>query len=402
MIISNFCYEYNIQLIVFIGDYMKKYFIFLLSFILFISAPATVYSAEKADKDKKETKVKSSILMCMDTRDVISEDNAKEHLSPASVTKIMSLLLIMEAIDSGQISLDDMVAASENAVSKGGSQIWLEVGEKMSVNDLLKAVVIASANDACTLLGEYIAGSDTAFVGMMNDKVKELGLKDSNFENCTGLDDNITNHYSCAYDLAVIASEVMKHDLIKEYSTVWLDSLRDGETELNNTNKLVNKYNGITGLKTGTTSNAGFCLCATAERDGLKLVSVVLGAETSDDRFNKSVELLDYGFANYKLAAIEIDENEINTVKVKCGVQKNIKPIVQSSNFILVSKGASEFEYEYKVETEISAPVKKGDELGEVVVNCDGKQAAVVKLIADENINAVTFGYIFNKLLKFV
>lgn len=377
---------------------MKKCIIFILSFCIFVSVPSTIF-AEEASK-KEEIKVKSSILMCMDTGDIIKEYNAYEHLSPASVTKIMSILLIMEAIDSGKINLDDMVAASENAVSKGGSQIWLEVGEQMSVNDLLKAVIIASANDACTLLGEYIAGSDTAFVDMMNDKVKALGLKDSNFENCTGLDDDITNHYSCAYDLAVIASEVMKYDLVKDYSTVWLDSLRDGETELNNTNKLVNKYNGITGLKTGTTSNAGFCLCATASRDGMNLVSVVLGADTSDDRFNMSTQLLDFGFANYKLSKIDIDNKMLTPVKIKNGRIKSLTPVPDSSGSILVTKNSGDFEYEYKIKESVNAPVKKGDALGEVLVMSGNEQVASVKLVANENVRKINFSYVFNELLK--
>lgn len=377
---------------------MKKCIIFLLSLSIFIATPTTIHAAE--EKKKEEITVKSSILMCMDTGDIIKENNAYEHLSPASVTKIMSLLLIMEAIESGKIGLDDMVTADETAVSKGGSQIWLEVGEQMSVNDLLKAVVIASANDACTLLGEYIAGSESGFVDMMNDKVKSLGLKDSNFENCTGLDDEITNHYSCAYDLAVIATEVMKYDLIKEYSTVWLDSLRDGETELNNTNKLVNKYNGITGLKTGTTSNAGFCLCATAERDGLSLVSVVLGADTSDDRFNMSTDLLDFGFANYKLCSIELDKSKITPVKVQNGVIKKIVPIADNAKSILVTKNAGEFEYEYKIKEKVKAPVKEGDVLGEVLVMSGNEQVASVPLTASENVKIISFSYIFNELLK--
>lgn len=350
--------------------------------------------------EDKEVKVKSSILMCMNTGDVISEENAYEHLSPASVTKIVSMLIILEAIDSGKIGLDDMVAASENAVSKGGSQIWLEVGEQMSVNDLLKAVIIASANDACTLLGEYIAGSDSAFVDMMNSRVKELGLKDSHFENCTGLDDEITNHYSCAYDLAVIASEVMKHEIVQQYSTVWLDSLRNGKTELNNTNKLVNKYNGITGLKTGTTSKAGFCLCATASRDGLSLVSVVLGADTSDDRFQKSVNLLDYGFANYKVQKFEIDESKLTNVKVKNGVVKELKPTAGDYGEIMLPKAASEFDYEYKISAEVKAPLKKGDELGTIVVSSVGKEISTIKLTADKDIEKITFKYIFIHMLK--
>lgn len=232
---------------------MKREISFILAILMLFAFPLSAKAEENKTIDAK-----SSILMNLDTGEVIKEHNAYEHLSPASVTKLMSILLILEAIDSGKIKLSDEVSATETAVSKGGSQIWLEIGEKMSVNDLFKAIVIASANDACTLLGEYIAGSDSAFVDMMNQRVKTLGLKNSHFENCTGLDDEITNHYSCAYDLAVIAKEIMKHKLILKYSTVWLDSLRNGKTELNNTNKLINKYNGMTGLKTGTTSNAGF------------------------------------------------------------------------------------------------------------------------------------------------
>lgn len=377
---------------------MKKFIIFILSFCMFIGAPSTIFAQETKKKD--EIKVKSSILMCMDTGDIIKENNAYEHLSPASVTKIMSILLIMESIDSGKIKLDDMVTAGENAVSKGGSQIWLEVGEQMSVNDLLKAVIISSANDACTLLGEYVAGSDTAFVDMMNHRVKELGLKDSHFENCTGLDDDITDHYSCAYDLAVIAREVMKYDLIKKYSTVWLDSLRGGETELNNTNKLINKYNGITGLKTGTTSNAGFCLCATATRDNMSLVSVVLGADTSDDRFNMSAQLLDFGFANYKLAKINLDNKLITPVKIENGRMKSITPVYGNTDCILVTKNAGDFEYEYKIKEAVEAPVKKDDVLGEVLVMSGNEQVASVQLFSDRNVKKINFSYIFNELMK--
>lgn len=383
------------MVIVFNGDIMKRIIIFALSLLMFVAMPVRIMAEENT-----EIKVTSSILMCMNTGDIIMEDNAYEHVSPASVTKIASMLIILEAIDSGKISLDDMVSASENAMSKGGSQIWLEVGEQMSVNDLLKAVIIASANDACTALGEYIAGSDSAFVDMMNNRVKELGLNDTHFENCTGLDDEITNHYSCAYDLAIIASEVMKHDIVTQYSTVWLDSLRNGETELNNTNKLVNTYNGITGLKTGTTSKAGFCLCATASRDGLNLISVVLGAETSEDRFNKSTQLLDYGFANYKIEKLAIDESRLTPVKVKNGVVKEIIPAISNTDDILVLKNASEFEYEYKISQEVKAPIKAGDELGTIIVKCDSNDISSIKLVSDKDIDKISFRYIFIHLLK--
>lgn len=376
---------------------MKKIIVFILSLSIFAAMPVEIYA--KTD-EAREIIAKSSILMCMDTGEIINENNAYEHLSPASVTKIMSILLIMEAIDNGKISLNDKVTASENAVSKGGSQIWLEVGEQMSVNDLLKAVIIASANDACTLLGEYIAGSDSGFVDMMNKRAKELGLENTHFENCTGLDDSVTNHYSCAYDLAVIACEVMKHDLVKDYSTIWLDYLRNGKTELNNTNKLINKYNGITGLKTGTTSNAGFCLCATATRDGLSLVSVVLGADTSEDRFNLSVNLLDYGFANYQINKIKIDEKKIKAVKIKNGVVKSVKPAFPDGDSVLVKKGTDNFTYDYRVKEKVEAPVKAGDILGEIVVKCGEKELASVPLTAEKDIKKTTFSYIFAVLFS--
>lgn len=367
--------------------------ILVLSFVL--SFPICANAAEN-----KKLNVKSSILMSLDTGDVIKQNNAYEHLSPASVTKLMSILLILEAIDSGKIKLTDEVAATENAVSKGGSQIWLEVGEKMSVNDLFKAVVIASANDACTLLGEYVAGSDSAFVDMMNKRVETLGLKNSHFENCTGLDDEITNHYSCAYDLAVIAKEVMKHKLILKYSTVWLDSLRNGKTELNNTNKMINKYNGMTGLKTGTTSNAGFCLCATATRDGISFVSVVLGAQTSDERFALTQELLDYGFANYKLDNIKIDNSKLKTVKVKNGVDKSVTPKCKLNKKLLLPKNSDKITYEYSFLDEVKAPVKKGDKLGVITVYSGNKKISSIELKSDKNIKSVTFLYIFKKMFN--
>lgn len=367
--------------------------ILVLSFVL--SFPICANATEN-----KKSNVKSSILMSLDTGDVIKQNNAYEHLSPASVTKLMSILLILEAIDIGKIKLTDEVAATENAVSKGGSQIWLEVGEKMTVNDLFKAVVIASANDACTLLGEYVAGSDSAFVDMMNKRVETLGLKNSHFENCTGLDDEVTNHYSCAYDLAVIAKEVMKHKLILKYSTVWLDSLRNGKTELNNTNKMINKYNGMTGLKTGTTSNAGFCLCATATRDGISFVSVVLGAQTSDDRFALTQELLDYGFANYKLDNIKIDNSKLKTVKVKNGVDKSITPKCELNKKLLLPKNSDKITYEYSFLDEVKAPVKKGDKLGVITVYSGNKKISSIELKSDKNIKSVTFLYILKKMFN--
>ena len=329
-------FEYDLTVI-----FMKKIIACLLAAFAVIIFPLQCFAEpEVAEKnDTIEDYAKSSILMCADTGDIIYEKNAYEHLSPASVTKIMSILLVLEAIDSGKISLEDEVPAGENSVKMGGSQIWLELGEKMTVNELFKAVVVASANDACTALGEYIAGSSQAFVKLMNEKAQSLGLENTCFENCTGLDDTIKNHYSCAYDLAVIAMEVLKHDLIYNYSTIWLDYLRNGKTELNNTNKLVNKYDGITGLKTGTTSKAGFCVCATAERENMNLIAVVLGADTSEHRFQTASNLLDFGFAEYAVVAPQIDEAQITPVKIKNGKVKSVVPVYNQTDKLLVKKG---------------------------------------------------------------
>lgn len=379
---------------------MKRILSCIICILLTIQVPFVAFADDDAEKSK--IKAKSVILMATDTKDVLYKENELEHLSPASVTKIMSILLCLEALDSGKIKLTDKVTASKNAVAMGGSQIWLEEGEIMTVDELLKAVVIASANDACTALGEHIAGSDVAFVKMMNDKVKELGLKNTNFENCTGLDDTTKAHYSCAYDLAVISSEVMKYDLIKDYSTIWLDSLRGGKTELNNTNKLVKSYKGITGLKTGTTSNAGFCVSATASRDGLNLVAVVLGSDTSEHRFQTAEYLLDKGFAEYSCKKIKIDKNKLTPVKVNNGKQKSIIPSFSDTQNIVLPKDNSKLKYDFKIKKEVKAPVKKGDSLGKIKVICNGKTVKVIPLYADRDVDKVNFMYIFLNIIKYI
>lgn len=338
--------------------------------ILLLSAlfPSAAFAAENEDFPEDAVKAKSAILMSLDTGEVLYAKNEKEHLSPASVTKIMTMLLVLEALDNGDITLNDTVTASSEAVSMGGSQIWLEEGESMTVEELFKAVVVASANDACTALAEYVGGSTTGFVEMMNERAATLGLKDTSFENCNGLDDTVTNHYSCAYDLAVIAREVMQHPLVTDYTSIWLDHLRGGKTELNNTNKLVNTYTGITGLKTGTTSNAGFCVAATAERDGMGLVAVILGAETSEDRFDAATNLLDYGFATYRLFTPEVDETQLTEVTVKQGMAKKVLPTYSVGSAILVKKGAEEISYQYDILSETEAPVTEGDVIGEIII----------------------------------
>lgn len=380
---------------------MKKILAILLCIVVMLQLPVTAFANDDKKKDDK-INAKSVCLMALDTGEVLYAENEYEELSPASVTKIMSLLLVLEALDSGKIKLTDKVTASKEAVAMGGSQIWLEVGEVMTVEELLKAVIIASANDACTALGEYVAGSDVAFVKMMNDKAKSLGLKHTNFENCTGLDDTVKAHYSCAFDLAVISCEVMKHPLITKYSTIWLDNLRGGKTELNNTNKLVKSYNGITGLKTGTTSNAGFCVSATASRDGLNLVAVVLGSDTSEHRFDTASYLLDTGFANYSCVNINVDKKKIKPVKVKNGKEKEINPVYDRNIKLIIPKGSDNLTYKYKIKKEVKAPIKKGDKLGKIEVISNDKKIKSIPLYSDKVVETVNFNYIFLKIFKHI
>lgn len=374
---------------------MRKATVFVMCIILCMIMPFSAFADENEKKENENINAKSVVLMCTDTGKILYKQNEFEHLSPASVTKIMSILLTLEALDSGKVALADKVTASANAVSMGGSQIWLEVGEQMTVEELLKAVVVASANDACTALGEHIAGSSESFVKMMNDRAKELGLENTNFENCTGLDDTTKNHYSCANDLAVITKEVMKYDIVKNYTTIWLDSLRGGKTELNNTNKLINNYQGITGLKTGTTSNAGFCVSATATREDMSLAAVVLGSDTSEHRFETAAYLLDYGFANYQIFKPEVNNKKIKSVTVKFGEQKSLKPIISGTCCITIPKGENHITYDYNIKKQVKAPVKEGDKLGVIVVKNDDKEIERIDLVAPKSIVRLTLKSVF-------
>lgn len=377
---------------------MKKAISVILFFAVILAFPSSAFGKSSSKNDK--INAKSVVLMCMDNNEVLYKENEYEHLYPASVTKIMTILLVLEALDNDEISLDDKVTASKNAVSMGGSQIWLEVGETMTVEELLKAVVVASANDACTALAEFIGGSTEGFVKMMNERAEKLGCENTNFENSNGLDDTAQNHYSCAYDLALIASEVMKHETVLKYTTIWLDSLRNGETELNNTNKLVNTYEGITGLKTGTTSNAGFCIAATAERDNMNLVAVVLGSETSEQRFDTASYLLDWGFANYEAVTPLIDEEKLTPVKVIGGVFKEVTPAVSDSRKIIVKKGSKDISYNYDIKKSINAPVEKNDELGSIKIMSDDEQIGIIPLISPNIISKITLSSVFHDILS--
>ena len=354
-----------------------------------IAVPIDNTVTDSAIGTELNIKAKSAILMEVNTGKILYDQNADLQTPPASITKIMSLLLVMEAIKSGTLSLEDVITASEHACSMGGSQIWLEPGETMTVDDLLKATVIASANDATVALGEQIAGSEEGFVAMMNTRAKELGMTSTNFVNATGLD--AEGHLSSAHDVAIMSAELIKHDLIKNYSTVWMDTLRDGESELVNTNKLVRFYEGTTGLKTGTTSGAGYCLSATAERNGLELVAVIMSGETSGERFNSAKTLLNYGFANYEYATLlpELPQNEL---AVLGGVAKKVK-ITTNSNFsTLLKKGDVKNVTQSVVLNEnITAPVKKDNILGCVEFYLGDEKIGQIDIVATETVDKLTF-----------
>lgn len=349
-----------------------------------------------------DIKAESVILMEVNTGNILYEANADKKLAPASITKIMPLLLVMEAIERKDINLETVVTASEHACSMGGSQIWLEPGESMTVDELLKATVIASANDACVALGELIAGSEEGFVALMNARAAELGMDNTEFVNCTGLD--AEGHLTSAHDVAIMSKELIKHDLIKQYSTVWMDSLRDGKSELVNTNKLVRFYEGTTGLKTGTTGIAKYCLSATAERNGMELVAVVMAGETSNDRFNGAKKLLDYGFANYSYSLIEADLKE-KEIAVKKGVKKKISVEVKEGLSLLLPK-SNNAEITKTVEwaENITAPIKKGDVLGFVNIYLGDNQEGRLPILAAEDVEkltlSVTIGRIFEGMFK--
>ncbi len=342
---------------------------------------------------------KSAILIEAVTGRVLYESNADEKRAPASITKIMALCLVFEAIEGGALSLETQITASDHACSMGGSQIWLEPGEVMTVHELLKATVIASANDAMVALGEAVAGSEEAFVAKMNEKAKSLGMNGTNFVNCTGLDDE--NHYTTAHDVAKMSAELIKYQKIRDYSTVWMDSLRDGKSELVNTNKLIKYYNGAYGLKTGTTSTAGSCLSAVAERQGLTLIAVVLGAPTSKDRFNGAAKLLDYGFANFEYREIDATDVELPIIKVRKGTKSKITPIAEGKVSVLIKKGEkTEITKETELSTEIAAPIKSGDTVGYIHIYINSQEAGVIAVKSVESSERLSFWVCVARILK--
>ena len=345
---------------------------------------------------------KSALLMDVATGTVLYEKNAHEKLSPASVTKVMTLLLIMEAIDSGKIGWDDTVTASEAAAAKGGSQIYLKVGENMSVSDMVKSIAVSSANDCACAMAEHIAGSEAAFVDMMNGRAQQLGMNDTNFVNCTGLDDgaDAANHKTSAYDIALMSRELMKnHPDIKKYTTIWMDTVRGGQFGLSNTNKLIRFYNGAMGLKTGFTSGAGYCLSATAEREGLELIAVVMGCETSNQRTAACKAMLDYGFANYAVITPELPEAA--AVPVTLGKARAVTAQPESAGGLLIEKGKkSSVTTDVTLEDTLAAPVTKGQRLGTMTVRAGDEILAEIPLVAGEDVGRLSWGDLFVTVLR--
>lgn len=379
---------------------MKKYFLKIVSFFMTVVCLLTggvtvAFASDGAldvgieDQPAMEFDCISAILMDATTGTVFYEKNADEALPPASVTKIMTLLLVMEAIDEGKIKLTDSVSASANAASMGGSQIYLKEGEQMSVEELIKCVVIASANDAAVALAEHVAGSEEAFVERMNARAKELGMNNTYFENTNGLDDTAKNHVLSARDIAIMSRELIKHEKILEYSSIWQDTVRDGAFGLTNTNRLVRFYKDATGLKTGSTAKAKFCVSATAKRDGMHLVCVVMGAETRDSRNAIATKLLDYGFANYAL--FKAAGQRLPEMRVLGGVENTCA--ISFGDFAHAVKKGEESRVESKLtmDESIAAPVKKGTVVGKVTYTLEGNEIGSVDIVTTEEIGKISY-----------
>ena len=339
---------------------------------------------------------KSACLMEAATGEVIYEQNADEKAEPASVTKIMSLLLICEALDDGTLTLDEKVVGSDKAASMGGSQIWLEVGEQLTVDEMLKAMVVVSANDCTVAMAEHLAGSEEAFVNRMNKRAAELGMTNTNFVNSTGLP--IENHYTTARDIAIMTRELLKHEVILNYTTIWMDSLRGGAMGLSNTNKLIRFYPGANGMKTGYTDTAKYCLSATAKRDKLQLIGTVLGAPSSDERFQDAKKLLDFGFANFSVYSTEV--TELPEMRVRGGV-KSYVPLSYSAEEILIAKGREkQIEAVPELPEELTAPVKCGDVVGKMRYKIGDDTIAEVDIVLAEDVRRMGFADVLGSIFK--
>ena len=375
---------------------MKRFWIVILALVLAIGGLPLRANAAPA-----EVAAKSALLMDAATGTILYEQNSHEKLAPASVTKVMTMLLIMEAIDSGRIGWDDSVTASEAAAAKGGSQVYLKVGETMTVTDMVKSIAVSSANDCACAMAEHLAGSEAGFVDQMNARATELGMNDTHFVNCTGLDDdpNAAEHLTSAHDIAIMSRQLlMNHPDIRKFTTIWMDTIRGGTFGLSNTNKLVRFYSGATGLKTGFTANAGYCLSASAQRDGMELIAVVMGSETSKDRFAACKQLLDYGFANYALVTPEVGQGQ---VPVKLGSSASIKAVPVEDPQLLIDKSQKgSVTTEMTLEESVTAPVSKGQRLGTMTVRVGEQVLRQIPMVAADPVQKLTWGQLFAKVMQ--
>ena len=377
----------------------KRLISLIMSILLFVGVtPICVGADAQADAPSFDIDCKSAILMEAGTGEILYEKDADISLPPASVTKVMTLLLVMEAIDAGKIGYDDMVSASAHACSMGGSQIYLKEGELMSVDDLLKSVVIASANDAAVALAEQVAGSEEAFVALMNKRTEELGMKNSHFENTNGLDDTVTNHTCSARDIAIMSRELLKHEKITEYSKIWMTTIRGGEFGLTNTNRLVRFYEGATGLKTGSTAKAGFCISATAERGGMHLIAVIMGSSTRDLRNSAATTLLNYGFSNYALYHNE--PQSLGDINVVGGEKETVGAKCNGISLLVKKSEAGNITFTDSLPDSVSAPANVGEKIGERTYYFGETALGKSDIILDESVDRIGFWGIFLKLLS--
>lgn len=373
---------------------MKKILVVFILLALLLPAFSLGASAAEAPFDLS---CASAVLMEASTGEILYAKNAEAALPPASVTKVMTLLLVMEAIEAKKVSWDDAVTVSEHAASMGGSQVYLKVGEQMSLSDMVKSVVIASANDAAVALAEHVAGSEEAFVSLMNKRASELSMTSTHFENTNGLDDTVENHVTSAKDIAIMSRELIRHPKILEYSSTWMDTIRDGAFTLTNTNRLVRFYPGATGLKTGSTAKAKFCISATAERDGVSLIAVIMGAESRDVRNAEAKKLLDYGFAGY---GVYRDEGRVlDPIPVVGGMRDAASLSVTPVKIVLPKEKLAAVRATVELPTQISAPKEKGSAVGRVVYTLDGKVIGETPITVLDSVEQISFFEILRRLI---
>ena len=376
---------------------IKKLSLALIIAIIFTAIP--VFSVEVNAVTEETITAPSAVLMETSSGKILFEKNPHEQRPCASITKVMTMLLVCEAIDNGKLSLDDTITASAHAASMGGSDIWLEEGETMSADDMIKATVVASANDAAVALAEHLCGSEEVFVEKMNEKASQLGMNDTVFKNCNGLDED--GHITSAYDVAVMSRELMKHEMIFDYTSIWLDNLRDGKTQIVNTNKLLKTYKGITGLKTGTTNDAGCCMAASATRGDMSLVAVVLGCNSGKERFSDAAALLDYGFANFSVTQLKAPEDLPKTIKVEYGMQGNIGIGCDvNASIVLDKNSSSKIVSKIDLPESIEAPVVSGQKLGTVTYSLDGNAVKSFEITALQDAEKISFASVFSVLLN--